>query len=52
MGSHLQYYISSWCCGNATTTNKLQKKSDKFIRLASGQNCNINITDIKQKYEI
>ena len=52
MGSHLQYYISSWYFGNTTITNKLQKLCDKFIRLACGRNRNSDITDIRQKYEI
>ena len=52
MGSHLQYYISSWYYGNTTITNKLQKLCDKFIRLACGRNRNSDITDIRQKYEI
>ena len=52
MGSHLQYYISRWCYGNKTTTNKLQIFCDKFIRLACGRNRNSDITDIRQTYEI
>ena len=45
MGSHLQYCISSWCYGNTTIMNKLQKMSDKFIRLACSRNCNSDITN-------
>ena len=52
MGSHLQYYTSSWYYGNTTITNKLQKMCDKFIRLACGRNRNSDTTDIRQKYEI
>ena len=52
MSSHLQYCISSWCYGNTTITNKLQKMYDKFIRLACGRNRNSDITYIKQKYKI
>ena len=52
MGSHLQYCISSWYSGNTTITNKLQKLCDKFITLACGRNCNSDITDIRQNYEI
>ena len=52
MGSHLQYCISSWYYGNTTITNKLQKMSDKFIRLACGRNRDSDITDIRRKYEI
>ena len=51
-GSHLQYCISSWCYGNTTITNKLQKICDKFIRLACGRNRNNDITDIRQRCEI
>ena len=52
MGSHLQNCISSWCYGNATITNKLQKICDKFIKLACGRNRNSDITDNRQRYEI
>ena len=52
MGTHLQYCISSWCYGNTTITNKLQKMCNIFIRLACGRNRNSDITDIRQKYEI
>ena len=52
MGSHFQYCISSWCYGNTTITNKLQKICDIFIRLAGGRNRNSDVINFKQKDEI
>ena len=34
--SHLRYCITSWCYGNRTTTNQLQRICNKFIRAMYG----------------
>ena len=52
INSHLLYCVQNWCYGNKTFCQKLQRISNKFLRMTFGLGKKVNIEDTMIKHNL
>ena len=50
--SHINYCITSWCIGNKTSVDKIQRQANQFIRLIFGLKKNESIKSIANHHKL